>query len=93
MIGGVSKVIQDVPPYMIADGIPAAVVTLNKVGLERNGVAEESQAALKQAHRILFREGLTIPNALTKIEQEVASLPEVKHLVQFVRASERGICR
>ena len=93
MIGGCSKVVQDVPPFMIADGNPAETRTVNKVGLERNGVSSEAQAALKQAYKILFREGLTTPNALARIEQEVPSLPEVQHLVQFVRTSERGITR
>jgi len=48
---------------------------------------------LKQAYRILFRSGLSIPNALVKIEQDLPSLPEVQHLLQFVRASERGISK
>jgi UDP-N-acetylglucosamine acyltransferase len=91
--GGVSKIVQDVPPYMLVDGNPAVVRALNKVGLERNGVSEEAQTALKQAHRILFRDGLTIPNALAKIEAEVAALPEVQHLVKFFRTSERGVTR
>ncbi len=61
--------------------------------MERNGVSEEAQAALRQAYKILFREGLTIPNALAKIEKELPPLPEVQHLIQFVRASERGISK
>ena len=93
IIGGVSKVIQDVPPYMLVDGNPAEVKALNKVGLERNGVSEEAQAALKQAHRILFREGLAMPNALAKVESEVSGLPEIQHLLKFVRSSERGVTR
>ncbi len=93
MVGGCSKVVQDVPPFMIADGNPAQTRTINKVGMERNDVAEEAQSALRQAYRILFREGLTIPNALAKIEQELPPLPEVRHLVQFIRASERGISK
>lgn len=93
MIGGCSKVVQDVPPFMIADGNPAETRTINKVGLERNGFSEEAQAALKQAYKILFREGLTNTNALAKIEAELPPLPEVQYLVQFVRASERGISK
>ncbi len=93
IIGGCSKVVQDVPPFMLADGNPAETRTINKVGLERNGVAEAAQAALKQAYKILFRDGLTISNALTRIEAELSALPEVQHLVQFVRASERGISK
>jgi len=93
IIGGCSKVVQDVPPYMLADGNPARARTINKVGLERNGVAEEAQAALKQAYKILFREGLTIPNALAKIESALPPLPELSRLADFVRASERGISK
>jgi len=93
IIGGCSKVVQDVPPYMLADGNPAETRTINKIGLGRNGVSEEAQTALRQAYKILFREGLKISNALERIEQEIASLAEIQHLVQFVRASERGISR
>lgn len=93
MIGGCSKVVQDVPPFMMADGNPAVTRTINKVGLDRNGVSAEAQAALKQCFKLLFRDGLTIPNALARIEQDVPPLPEVRHLIEFVRASERGISR
>jgi UDP-N-acetylglucosamine acyltransferase len=93
MIGGCSKIVQDVPPFMIADGNPAETRTINKIGMERNGVPEEAQNALRQAYKILFREGLTIPNALAKIEKELPPLAEVQHLVQFVRSSERGISK
>jgi UDP-N-acetylglucosamine acyltransferase len=93
IIGGCSKVVQDVPPFMLADGNPAETRTVNKVGLERNGVPEAAQAALRQAYKILFREGLTIPNALARIEQDLPQLPEIQHLVEFVRTSERGISK
>lgn len=93
IIGGCSKVVQDVPPFMLADGNPAETRTVNKVGMERNGIAEEAQSALKMAFKILFREGLTISNALIRIENELPKLEEVKHLVEFVRASERGISK
>ena len=93
MMGGCTKVVQDVPPYMIVDGNPGETRALNKVGLERRGFSEESREALKHAHRILFREDLAISNALAKIEAELPPNPEVKHLVDFVRASERGISK
>lgn len=93
MLGGCTKVRQDVAPYMLVDGDPGETRALNKVGLERKGVSPEAQAALKQAHRILFREQLSIPNALARIEQELPPLPEIQHLVRFIRASQRGICR
>jgi UDP-N-acetylglucosamine acyltransferase len=93
IIGGCSKVVQDVPPFMLADGNPAETRTVNKVGMERNGVSEEAQSALRSAYKILFREGLTISNALVKIEKELPKLPEVLHLINFVRTSERGISK
>lgn len=93
MVGGCSKVVQDVPPFMLADGNPAETRTINKVGLERNGVSEETQTALRQAYKILFREGLTISNALTRIEKDLPVSPEMQHLIQFVRSSERGISK
>src|SRR5215471_18605875 len=64
IIGGCSKVVQDVPPFMMADGNPAETRTINKVGLERHGTADTAQAAVRQAYKILFRDGLSIPNAL-----------------------------
>jgi UDP-N-acetylglucosamine acyltransferase len=93
IIGGCSKVVQDVPPFMMVDGNPAETRTINKIGLDRNGVSEEAKAALRQAHKILFREKLTIPNALARIEAELPPSPEVRHLVEFVRNSGRGISR
>jgi UDP-N-acetylglucosamine acyltransferase len=93
IIGGCSKVVQDVPPFMLVDGNPAETRTINKIGVERNGVSEEAQNALKQAYKILFRDGLTISNALARIESELPTIPEVKHLVQFARNSERGLSK
>jgi UDP-N-acetylglucosamine acyltransferase len=86
-------VVQDVLPFMIVDGNPGATRTINKVGLERNGVTEETQSALRQAYKILFRERLTIPNALIRVEAELPPSPELLHLVQFIRTSERGFTK
>jgi UDP-N-acetylglucosamine acyltransferase len=93
MTGGCSRIPQDVPPFMIVEGNPAETRTINKIGLERNGVSNEAQTALRRAYKIIFREELSVPNALLKIEGELPLLPEVQHLVQFIRASERGITK
>ena len=93
IIGGCSKVVQDIPPYMMADGNPAATRALNKEGLKRNKVTEETQAGLKKAHRILFRENLTVSNAIEKARTEVPVSPELEHLLNFVQSSERGIAK
>jgi UDP-N-acetylglucosamine acyltransferase len=93
IIGGCSKVVQDVPPFMLADGNPAETRTVNKVGMERHGIAEDVQSAMRQAYKILFREGLTIPNAVARIEKDLPQSPELLHLLQFVKSSERGISK
>jgi UDP-N-acetylglucosamine acyltransferase len=93
MIAGCAKVVQDVPPFMLVDGNPAQTCTINKIGLERNGISEPALAALRQVYKITFREGLTIANALAKIEQSVTALPEVQYFLNFVRTSERGLTK
>ena len=93
IIGGCSKVVQDIPPYMLADGNPTITRALNKEGLKRNDVSEGSQAALKQAHRILFRENLTFTKGIDKTRAEVPASEEIKHLLAFIESSQRGIAR
>jgi UDP-N-acetylglucosamine acyltransferase len=93
MIGGCCKVRQDIVPYMLADGDVAAPLYINKVGLERHGIPEASINALKQAYKIIFRGPLPLADALTKVETELPQTPEVKHLVSFIRSSERGISK
>ena len=93
IIGGVSGVPQDIPPYMVAAGNRARLYGLNNVGLKRHKFPEPTTAALKQAYRILFRSHLTLHRALERVEKEVPDLPEVRHLVDFVKSSKRGICR
>lgn len=93
MIGGCARVPQDIPPFMLAEGSPASTRTINKVGLERQGISEEAQAALRQAYKIIFRGGLTTTIALSKVEAELPPLPEIQHLVNFIRGSKRGVTR
>jgi len=93
MVGACCPVRQDIAPFMLADGDPATPMTINKIGLERNGISKEAQNALRQAYKLIFREGLILANALEKIEKELPPLPEVQYLVQFIRASERGISK
>lgn len=95
MVGGTAGVMQDVPPYcMVQGGPPATVRGLNRIGVQRAGVSEESQTALKHAFRLLFRRGMSRENALDEIERLVVLTPEVKHFVQFCRGpSKRGICK
>ena len=93
IIGGCSKVVQDVPPYMMVDGNPAAMRTLNKEGLKRNGVNEDTQKSMRQAYRILFRSEQTFTNAVKQVRADVATSPELEHLLAFIESSERGIAK
>ena len=93
MIGGCSKVVQDIPPFMIGDGNPAETRTINKVGMERHGISDEAITALRQAYKLLFRDGLTTTNALEKMKTELPQLPEVQHLIEFASTTERGLAR
>lgn len=93
IIGGCSKVTQDVVPYSMSDGHPLKIYGLNTVGLERANVPQESRAALKKAFKILFNSGLTVSHALGEMGSEVPKCPEVDYLIEFTAASERGISR
>ena len=93
IIGGCSKVVQDIPPYSTCDGHPARVYGLNLIGLRRNSIAKDSIEHLDHAFRILFNAGLTIKHALTKVKEEVQPCNEVSYLVKFIQNSQRGIVR
>ncbi len=93
IMGGCSKATQDVPPFMMADGNPIGIHGLNSVGLKRHSVPEDSQAQLKKAFKLLYREGLSTSQALARMETELDMVAEIRHLIGFVRASERGIVR
>lgn len=93
MIGGCSKVVQDIAPYMMADGNPAETRFVNKVGLERAGFAAESIANLTKAYKVLFRSGLTTANALARLEAELPSFEELVHLMNFAKESKRGLAK
>jgi UDP-N-acetylglucosamine acyltransferase len=90
-IGGCAKVNKDVPPFMLADGNLATVRGVNVVGLRRAGVGLVARRALRDAHRLLYRSGLTPPVAVERIRRELDLIPQVKELVAFVEASKRGI--
>lgn len=93
MIGGCSAVPQDVPPYMNATGNRAKLYGLNTIGLQRNNFSEDAISRLKKAYKILFRSKMTLETALEKVTEELGGAAEVDYLVNFIRQSERGICR
>ena len=91
MLSALSAINKDVPPYMLCGGRPAVVQGINVVGLRRSGISPAGRSEIKQAYKLLYRSDLNVSQALDAIERDCAS-PEVKHLVAFVKASERGIC-
>ena len=91
MIGGKSKIVQDVLPFFITDGNPPRVRGVNSVGLRRAGFNQDERRALKDAYRILFRSTLPLQNALLTLDD--LDDEHVGHLVKFIRDSRRGFVR
>jgi UDP-N-acetylglucosamine acyltransferase len=92
MISGNSRVNLDTPPFFTFCGFEIQPIGLNLVGLKRAGFGQADVTALKKAYRILYRSGLKLEEALARIETEIPT-EHTRHLVDFVRRSERGICR
>lgn len=96
IVGGCSRVIQDVPPYATCVGYPAKIFGLNNEGLKRAGVTSEAKDRLHRAFRILFHSKLSIRNALGQVAgdaQRNGHCQELQHLLDFINRSKRGICR
>jgi len=97
LIGGLSGVSQDVPPYVTAvvsrPQRGYALYGLNLIGLRRNRFSAETISALKAAFKMIFRAEIPMKDALAKAEAELPPLPEVTHLIEFVRSSTRGVLR
>lgn len=93
IVGGASKVVQDVPPFVMADGHPARAYGLNVVGLERADIPQEEKLALKKAFKIVFRSRLTIKSAVSKLKEGLSGSMAVTRLIQFLEKADRGICR
>jgi UDP-N-acetylglucosamine acyltransferase len=91
MVGGKSKIVQDVLPFFITDGNPSRLRGVNSVGLRRGGFTEEERRALKEAYKLLFRSTMPIQDALRELEQ--VDDENVAHLVRFIRGSKRGFIR
>src|SRR3954452_12665623 len=91
--GGCSKIVQDVPPFMIADGNPAEVRGINLVGLERNGFTPEAVKRIKEAFRLIYRSNYNTRQAIDAIAKELPESEEISQIVDFIQQSERGIIR
>ncbi|MCI0331419.1 MAG: acyl-ACP--UDP-N-acetylglucosamine O-acyltransferase [candidate division Zixibacteria bacterium] len=93
MVGGGFRITQDLVPYALAAGYPLKVLGINKVGLERRGFEKKTVAALERAFRHLFRGKLNTSQALEKVRAESDSLPEIKTLLDFIAAADRGLIK
>ena len=90
MVGGFSKVVQDVPPFAMADGRPARVCDLNVIGLRRSGVQPDVRSAIRKAYKLLYRSNLNMSQALEAIEKEVEPSDEIHYLLDFIRNVREG---
>ena len=91
MVGGMSRVTHDVPPFTIGAGIPFKFGGLNIIGLKRHGFSLETRRALSRAFKLIYRSKLHLNDALSVIEAESNLLPEINHLIEFCRMSKRGL--
>jgi UDP-N-acetylglucosamine acyltransferase len=91
-VGGHGKVTADVPPFMIAEGSPATVRSVNVVGLRRAGIGAADRRLVQDAHRLLYRSGLAPRRAVERIRRELPATPLLERLLDFITASRRGIC-
>lgn len=91
MVGGMSRVPHDIPPYTIGAGIPFKFGGLNIIGLKRHGFSLETRRELSKAFKLTYRSKLLIDEALERIKQEVKPLPEVLHWIDFCQHSKRGL--
>ena len=91
--GGCAKIVQDVPPFMIADGNPAEIRGVNLVGLERKGFTPESVKWIKEAFRLIYRSKYNTRQAVDAVRKELAQTEEIMQIIEFIEQSERGIIR
>jgi UDP-N-acetylglucosamine acyltransferase len=92
IVGGCSKVVQDIPPFSTCDGHPARVYGLNTIGLRRASFPVETIRTLKGVFKFLFFSNMTKTHAIEQIKSQHHMTPEVEHLLQFIAASSRGMC-
>ncbi len=92
-IGGYSVVTRDALPWVMTVGNRATSHGLNRIGLERKGYPAQTVNALKRCYALLFRSKLLLEEALVHAERELGEVPEVRYFLEFVRTSERGVCR
>jgi UDP-N-acetylglucosamine acyltransferase len=91
--GGCSKIVQDVPPFMIADGNPAEIRGINLIGLERKNYPPERVKLIKEAFRLIYRSKYNRRQAIEAMQKELPQNEDISEIIQFLETSERGIIR
>lgn len=92
-IGGGLRVPKDVPPYILAAGEPLTYEGINKVGLSRRGFSGEVMLQMRRAYKLIYRSKLNVSQAISQIESTMEIIPEIQDIIEFIRASERGIIK
>jgi len=93
IVGGCSKIVQDIPPYMMADGHPANVRGVNLEGLRRKKFGRESIREIKAAHKMIYHSRMNTAQALARLKEEYPGSACVRVIVEFIETSQRGIAR
>jgi UDP-N-acetylglucosamine acyltransferase len=92
MIGGLSKIVKDIPPFMMVDG-QSELCGINVIGLRRNGLAAQQRDQVKSAYKIIYRSGLSVSNAVKELRSRFGDSPEINEIVLFIEGSVRGISK
>ncbi len=91
MVGGMSRVTQDILPYTIGAGTPFKFGGINRIGLKRRGFPLSVRMELNKAFKLIYRSQLNLEEALRKIETELDPIPEIQNWIKFCRESKRGL--
>jgi UDP-N-acetylglucosamine acyltransferase len=93
-IGGATALTRDIPPYITASGMKVKFYGINVLNLQRHNVSEKVIQGLRKAYKVLFRSHLTMEEAIKRVQDDpVSALPEVSHMVDFIKGSKRGVTR
>jgi UDP-N-acetylglucosamine acyltransferase len=90
MVGGLSRVVRDIPPFMLAEGSPCKVLGINVVGLRRAGFPPETRTAIQTACRLIYYSGLNLSHAIEQVKTETLNIPEIDYLIEFMEAARQG---
>jgi len=92
-VGGMTGVAMDVAPYCTVSGARAELAGVNVIGMQRAGMADDQIGRIKQAYKVVFRSNLGLQEAIAQLGAELAGYPEIDHLIDFLKGSQRGITR